>query len=326
MVTDSIDRAEWQALVERSSKATYFQTPECYDLYASVGFMQPFVFSVRDEHRLLGVMCGYVVAEGGLIKRYFSKRAIVPGGLLLDDSIENDKVQLLLNKAIDKFSTQAIYFEIRNYTDYSHYKTAIVSAGFEYRAHLNIHVPINSAEASRNALHATKQRQLKTAERAGVRWEQSVSVEDTQAFYSCLAKLYATKVHKPLFAYPFFEELVVQKNTYLLVVKHHDKVIGGMVCAVLPNKCVYEWFVCGDDVTYKKLYPSVMATWAGIAFAAQLGIPCFDFMGAGKANVEYGVREFKSKFGGELVEHGRFLYICRPRLYAIGKWMMKTKP
>ena len=32
----------------------------------------------------------------------------------------------------------------------------------------------------------------------------------------------------------------------------------------------------------------------------------------------YGVRDFKAKFGGQEVEHGRFLYISKPLLYKFG--------
>jgi lipid II:glycine glycyltransferase (peptidoglycan interpeptide bridge formation enzyme) len=41
-------------------------------------------------------------------------------------------------------------------------------------------------------------------------------------------------------------------------------------------------------------------------------------MGAGKPDEAYGVRDFKAKFGGKLVEHGRFLFVCKPLLYKIG--------
>ena len=52
-------------------------------------------------------------------------------------------------------------------------------------------------------------------------------------------------------------------------------------------------------------------------------LPRFDFMGAGKPDEDYGVREFKSKFGGELVEHGRFLNVLQPLLYSVGKTAIK---
>ena len=41
-------------------------------------------------------------------------------------------------------------------------------------------------------------------------------------------------------------------------------------------------------------------------------------MGAGTPDVEYGVRDFKAEFGGEMVEHGRFRKIAKPILYKIG--------
>ena len=42
-------------------------------------------------------------------------------------------------------------------------------------------------------------------------------------------------------------------------------------------------------------------------------------MGAGTPNEAYGVRDFKARFGGKEVEHGRFIQLCKPMLYAIGK-------
>jgi lipid II:glycine glycyltransferase (peptidoglycan interpeptide bridge formation enzyme) len=82
---------------------------------------------------------------------------------------------------------------------------------------------------------------------------------------------------------------------------------------------LYEWFVCGLDGQFKNVFPSTVATWAAIEYAAKNGLIRFDMMGAGKPDEGYGVREFKSKFGGTLVEHGRFLHVLNPLLYAIGK-------
>jgi lipid II:glycine glycyltransferase (peptidoglycan interpeptide bridge formation enzyme) len=46
-------------------------------------------------------------------------------------------------------------------------------------------------------------------------------------------------------------------------------------------------------------------------------------MGAGKPDESYGVRDFKAKFGGQLVEHGRFQIVLSPLLYEIGKMGVK---
>ena len=84
------------------------------------------------------------------------------------------------------------------------------------------------------------------------------------------------------------------------------------------NKCVYEWFVCGEDGVYPHVFPSSYATYAGIKYAAEHGCARFDMMGAGKPDEAYGVRDFKAKFGGTEVEHGRFLCVTKPLLYNIG--------
>ena len=61
-----------------------------------------------------------------------------------------------------------------------------------------------------------------------------------------------------------------------------------------------------------------MATFAAIEYGYEHGLMYFDFMGAGKPGEEYGVREFKAKFGGEMVEYGRFIRINNPLLYKLG--------
>ena len=72
-----------------------------------------------------------------------------------------------------------------------------------------------------------------------------------------------------------------------------------------------------------KIYPFGNMTWAAIKYAKDNAIDRFDFMGAGKPDEEYGVREFKSKFGGVLVEHGRFVAVNRLFLYRTGKFGLK---
>jgi lipid II:glycine glycyltransferase (peptidoglycan interpeptide bridge formation enzyme) len=99
--------------------------------------------------------------------------------------------------------------------------------------------------------------------------------------------------------------------------------VGGNLCVELPNKILYEWFVCGEDRKYKNIFPSTLATWAAIEYASKNNFAYFDMMGAGKPDESYGVREFKSKFGGELVEHGRFLSVLNPYLFSLGKFAVK---
>ena len=150
-------------------------------------------------------------------------------------------------------------------------------------------------------------------------------------WYEILAELYRTKVKTPLWPVEFFLEAYRQGVGKFMMVRHEGKVIGGSMVVVMSERvnelrnegCVYEWFECGLNSAYKDQYPSVMATYAGMLYAHEKGCRRYDMMGAGVPGVPYGVRDFKAEFGGEMVEHGRFLNVCKPLLYAIGKIAVK---
>jgi lipid II:glycine glycyltransferase (peptidoglycan interpeptide bridge formation enzyme) len=281
--------------------------------------MKPFVFGISENDRLVGILSGYIISDGNIISKFLSRRAIVCGGPLLHTDISEYALKLLLITARKALKHKAIYFEIRNYNNYSQYKSTFDAAGFSYSPHLNFHVSTSNEEIARKNLSTTRRREIKLSGKAGAVWYETRDLQDLQTYYDILLDLYKTKVKTPLFPFEFFEKLILQSNGKLFIIKLNDRIIGGSVCAVLPNQIMYEWFVCGLDGQIKNVYPSTIATWAGIEYAALNGYTCFDMMGAGKPENGYGVREFKSKFGGELVENGRFLYINNPFLFNIGR-------
>ena len=315
----NIDIDQWDELVRNSPTASFFATHECYQFYSELSFLTPFVFGVTENNRLLAVICGYCIADGNSIKKYFSRRAIIPGGILLDAQISEKALSDLLEYTTNALKNKAIYIEIRNYRDFSSYKSVIESAKFSYLPHLNFHVPTLDTESAIMQLNTTKRRDVRLSRKEGADWIETTATEDIKSYYAILSELYSKKIKTPLFPYEFFEKIVKLPNATLLVIKHRNELIGGSVCVKLPGKCVYEWFVCGLDGRFKNIFPSTLATWAGIEYAATHGFAYFDMMGAGKPQDNYGVREFKSKFGGVSVEYGRFLYICNPFFYSVGK-------
>ncbi|MEI6754767.1 MAG: peptidoglycan bridge formation glycyltransferase FemA/FemB family protein [Paludibacter sp.] len=318
-----IDKEQWNELMQISPTTTFFQTRECYDFYASLSFLKPFVFGVSENNKLVGVICGYIISEGNFIKRYFSRRAIVPGGALLEKNISPKVLNALLDCTIQVLNKKVIYIELRNFNDYGAFRQHIETSGFAYQSHFDIQVETNNEKVILQKLSESKRRQLKTSQNAGVEWIETKQYDDIKAFYKILVNLYRLKVKTPLFPLEFFEKLVEQPNGKLLVVKYKNQVIGGMACVILENKILYEWFVCGEERDEKDIFSSVVATWAGIDYAVKNMIPLFDFMGAGSPEKDYGVREFKRKFGGKMLEQGRFLFICKPILYKLGKWIVE---
>ena len=302
-----------------SATSTFFQTQECFEFYQQLSFLKAFRYTVEDEEGLKGSVTGYLISEGSLLKRMMTRRAIIPGGALLDEKITEQQLTDLLHKTRVGLQKQgAIYIEFRNYNDYSKYKTVFEKSGFRYQAHLNFHIPIDNVQSAFGRLSANKRRYIRLAWKNGVKGFRTQSVTDLNDFYHLLQKTYATKIKLPLFPYEFFEKLFQRETSYLFVVKFNDELIGGSLC-VSSNAIIYQWFVCGDDRKYKNTYPSTVANWTTLEYAAQQGYTKLDMMGAGTPGKFYGVREFKADFGGTLVEHGRFTCVVNPPLYSIGK-------
>lgn len=321
---NQIDSQQWQTLVDQSPYATWFQTPEAYQFYASVSEMIPFVTAVENNGKLRAICVGYTTKETNAIKQYLTCRAIIIGGPLLVDDATDEEVATLLKAVTNAFTPYTlhptpIYIESRNFHDYSKWRNIFEQCGFAYQPHYDIHVHCNAA----HIMSEQRRRQLKKAIKNGAEICEAQSEQDIRDWYLILSQLYREKVRTPLFSVDFFLQFYSNKVCKYLLVKYEGKIIGGMMCPILEGKAIYEWYVCGADEEYKELYPSVVATHAAIEYAKTNGLPLFDFMGAGNPDEAYGVRDFKMEFGGELVEHGRYLCVRKPMLYWIGKMGVK---
>ena len=321
-----INENQWRRLIIRSQTASFFQTPECYEFYASLSFLKPFIYGVSEKDKLMGVMCGYIISAGNSLQRFFSVRAIVPGGLLPDPNISTEGLKLLLEKAKTDLSKKAIYIEIQNYKDYNEYKLIFESTKFNYEPYLNFYVPTYDAPTALGRLSDALQKQLKMAQNAGVEWQETKLKEDIKAFYAKLKRQHRKSPQTTLFPLEFFEKLVTIPNGKLFIVKHKRKVVGGMACVILPGSTMYEWFMCDEveNSNGRDVYAGTVTNWSGIEYAAKNNIFRLEFMNIGKPTADFKAHEYKRKYGGQSVELGRFLFINKPLLYFIGKFVLEN--
>lgn len=366
---------QWNELVQSSPTATWFQTKEAYEFYASnPEEMTPFAYGVvelevkgerleakgTDECKvesvkfkgeekgkadtpastpytlhptpaLKGVIVGYITRERNPLKQYFTRRAIIYGGPLLANDISDEALSALLTSLTKLPSLQGggggrltpIYIESRNFHDYSKWKSIFEANGFMYQSHLNYHVDTTTIDLAQGNIGKHRWKYIRLSMRDGAKIVENPSIEQVQAFYTILQDLYQTKVKTPLWSWEFFEKLYHVEHAKYILVELDGQIVGGTACVCLPGKAVYEWYACGLDNCRDDIRPLSVAIWGEMQYAAENDYPLFDFMGAGSPDQPYGVRDFKAEFGGELVEHGRYLHVRKPLLYKIGKWGVK---
>jgi len=324
--------------------SNWFQTDAAYEFFASLPEL--FIpFRVETPHaRCIGYLTNENLHNGvrhqcvkNAIKQFLTCRAIIIGGPELREGCTPEEVTELMKAVVSKCKAMgAIYIETRNFNDYSQWRSGFEAAGFTYEPHNNFHIPTKSfagdigyriqdtgeidyTKVVNGLMGKGRIRDIKTSFRDGAVVIDHPTIEQVREYYQILKHLYTTKVKTPLFPLSFFEALYNHPDGRFILVALNGEIIGGTVCVEQEGRCLYEWFVAGRDGEWKSIFPSSVATYAGIRYAAEHNLPRFDMMGAGTPQEAYGVRDFKARFGGELVEHGRYKYICKPLLYKLGE-------
>jgi lipid II:glycine glycyltransferase (peptidoglycan interpeptide bridge formation enzyme) len=226
---------------------------------------------------------------------------------------------------LENVVSDVVYLEIRNGYPSESFKSIYASLGWKYLPWLNFIVDTKDRGVMIKRISESRRRQLRKAEKLGVTILNPDRESDVKEFYAILLGLYKTKIKKPLPEYELFRNFFLMDTRNYVLVYFEQKVIGGILCPFLEGVGNYEFYIAGLDQAYKDCYPSAMATFGAMKQANEMNLPTFDFMGGGSPSEGYGVREFKSRFGGEEVEWGRWLKVRKKLIYYLGSSYIKWK-
>ena len=320
----SIDaESKWRAFLHLHAHGIFFQSPDFLLSFHNCKNYQPLVFFAENqEEELTGLLVSLIINER--IYGIPFQRILIQGGPVVAANLpeRTDILRGLLKALRKQISRNIVFVEIRNLQLWSEENAIFKESGFEWHDHLNDILQINSKEPYFAGIKPARQRQIRRGIENGAIIRAAASIAEVESFYRLLKDLYQKKVRKPLppltFFINFYRKIQLEKKGVVLVVVYKDEVIGGMVCPFSGNHTVHEWYICSLQNRLKHLYPGVLATWAGIDFAFDNNFSSFDFMGIGSPQKPYGVRNFKTRFGGEVINFGRWQLINNKLRYNLG--------
>jgi len=318
---DDISTSKWESFISENPFTTPFQTPNFFRFYNSVSGLSAQVYSVEESDELLALCVVTFQKESG-IKAYFSRRAIIYGGpVLAEVPKKREALKFLLESIQADIKRKVIYIETRNFNDYSDYKVSFATELWHYEPYLNIRISLAGKSIGEilEALKYNRRREINLSVKEGAIFRAADTIAEVTEIYRILEDLYKQRVNLPLPALEFFLRLYQSDAGKVFVVMHNDKVIGGSFCFYYPGNSIFTMYYCGSRDYHPRIFPTHLAIIAAIDFGVKNDLKMIDLMGAGKPGKEYGVRKYKSEFGGEMVEHGRFLRICTPLLFTVGK-------
>ena len=318
----NINKSDWATFVYEHPKGNIFQTPEMYDVYMSTNNHEPILLVVVDEKdEIQGILLAVVQKQNLGFLSIFSSRLVIDGGPLIKYDNE-DVLNFILAELKKVIKNRVIYILFRNYWKWSK-ETVVVfkENNFQYDEQLDIIINLNQdIDEIMGHFNKNLKRNITKSINKGVTFHEIKKFDDYVKSLSLIKDTYK-RIEIPfpeinLFINSFH---ILHPKSFLraFVCMSKNKIIGVRL-ELIFKESMFDWYA-GHDITENNKYPNDFLINNILNWGKDNNINKFDFGGAGKKNIPYSVRDYKMKFGGKLVEFGRFYLENRPVLYKISK-------
>ncbi|AKB25960.1 hypothetical protein MSMTP_2491 [Methanosarcina sp. MTP4] len=307
-IKDSIDREKWDDFVFKHPKGNIFQTSYMADVYSSTKNYEPIslaaVESENDE--IVAVLLAVIIRDASGMIGAISSRSIINGGpIFIEDKKGFEAVTKLLNYYEQVLQNRAIYTQIRNIWDMENSRSTLEPLGYQYEPHLNYLIDLDRpSEEMWKDIHKPRRKGINRAEKIGIKLRKIENKNEIKDCYRLIEETYKN-VRLPLADISLLESAYEKFfdigfiDFYLATLD--GEVVGSRV--VLKYKgLVHDWYAGSKQEIN---YVNEAAVWHMLCEYAEKE-KVFDFGGAGHPGKPYGVREFKKRFGGKEVNHGRY--------------------
>ena len=314
-----IDKQSWSNFVKSHPQGNVFQSPEMYELYLSASFIHPVVVASVCDGQVDGILVVQSLSSKNPCAVWLTSRCIIMGGPL---ALNNDKAIIddLMTAYRSLIPLKTIYTEIRPIYDSAELFLHLSTRKWKRIGHYNILLPLDkSVDELYNQMHKERRRNVQTAIKNGLTFEEVSSPEKIKNVVALIKQTYLRK-HVPISYLDMFEQVLSILGDYahfFACYAADGKMIAGQL-RLCYNNLVYAWYA-GSDEAYFKQRPNDFLMWNVIAWARENNFQLFDFGGGGEPGVEYGVRDYKMKYGCEIYDYGRMLYTHRPITYFLAQ-------
>lgn len=323
-VVQHLDEGLWKDFVDNNPWGNIFHTPQMFRVFARAVGHKPELWAVigSDSEVLALMVPVHITLLDGLLKR-FTTRSVVYGSILCQGTSRGqDALSLLLGAYAKSVKGRSLFTELRNLHDFGELQSLLEDSGYVYEDHLNYLIDLDrTPEAVLQSIGKRTRKKIRKELRDGhVKITEVTNRIDLAHWYETLQKTYDNAL-VPLADRSLFEaafDVLHPEGMAKFILAQVEGITAA--CSVeLPYKdIIYGWYG-GCDRAYSKYLPNEMLMWHVLEWGANNGYRRYDFGGAGKPDEEYGVRDFKAKFGGELVNFGRNSYEHSPTLLKLSK-------
>jgi CelD/BcsL family acetyltransferase involved in cellulose biosynthesis len=322
-IVDSLPEEQWNSFVQHHPMGNIFHTPEMFEVYSRTQGHQPELWAATEDGRILALLVPVRITLIYGVLRYLTTRAVTYGSVLCAAGGEGQQgLSLLLQTYTQEVRRTTMFTELRNLSDLAAVQPILRERGFRYEDHLNYFIDLKRPlEAIFHSIGARTRKNIRHGLNRG-----QVAVEEVKeqghvaSCYDLLRQTYGA-AQVPLADRSLFEaafELLYPKGMVRFTLARVCDAPAAVSVELLYKDVVYGWYG-GMDRSYGCYVPNELLMWHILKWSAEKGYRLYDFGGAGRPDEEYGVRDFKTKFGGTLVNHGLHIFVHTPWLLKISE-------
>lgn len=326
-IVQTLPEQQWRDFVDQHPHGNIFHTPEMFEVFQQTRNHNPEIWAAVHGDQVLALILPVRIHLLPGLLRPLTTRAIVYGSALYKPDQEGrDGLEKLLNVYRNSIKNSALFIEMRNSNDTNDVQPILENCKYSFEDHLNYLVNTDlPVDQVMNNIHSSAKKKVNKAlsknqfEIIEIREEAQI-----KSVVDILKKTYSN-AHIPLADGSLFEaafKILYPKNMIRILVGRADGHDIAASVSLLYKDVIYGWYR-GFDRNFASYLPNDLMVWDSLKWGSEHAYHIFDFGGAGKPDEEYGPRNFKAKFGGELVNYGRNIYVYSPRLLQVSKWGYK---
>jgi serine/alanine adding enzyme len=315
---------KWRHFVDAQPAGNIFHTPEMYQVFERANGHRPELWATLNDGGEVVALFTPVrisVKEGPM--RYLTTRAVTYGSVLAKPTPEGQEGlgRLLAAYRAESRRRATLFTELRHVSDVSVFRPVLEKNRFHHEEHLNYLIDLEQPlDAIWEQIAKPARKAVERAQRRGTTAEEvqdrTCVAQVHQLLQSTFSRAQVWLADRSLFEAAF--DVLAPKGMVRMMLACGDGVYAATTVELQYKGVMFIWYF-GWDREYHALYPNDALTWHSLQWGVQHGYRCFDWGGAGVPNKPYGPREFKSKYGGQLVNYGRATSVHRPLTLALSR-------
>jgi CelD/BcsL family acetyltransferase involved in cellulose biosynthesis len=311
----------WEAFVQQHPKGTIFHTPAMYAVFQATRHYTPYFLAAINPHgEVIALLLAVRIQTLPDPLGWVSSRSIwYAEPLCTEDDLGLAALTALIRRHDQDMRHRVLFTEVRPIWPAGAEREALESCGYTYYAYLNFMLDLTRPpEQIFNGMIKSCRADIRRSKKRGLIVDEQNTPVGVDLLYH-FASLSYDRSRVPLADRSLFDAALrlLPPGTARIFIAYYEGTPLAADIILYYKQLVYAWY--GGVQRVRGVAPVECLTWHGIEQGCRGGYTHYDFGGAGVPDEPYGPRDFKAKFGGELVNYGRYRKIYNPRKLALAE-------